>query len=181
MVLRWCKGLGWQSGLAISNVAACLSGPNILSIDFASFQPLKSKHSPSKLVFGLYLCPTSILYSNLCPPLHPPPPPPPPPPHHPPNISTPESNFFIQLARFSTLFHLNIYNCELGLGKLSNTVKWSTVSFACSQSLAGHDGLKSFIKTKNDFQSAIWNVSQNPVSNPVLCLHLQCRVLYADW
>ena len=64
----------WQvSGLAISSVAACFGSPNIHSVDIASFQPLKSQHSSFKLVFGLYSCPTSILYSNLCLPFHPPP------------------------------------------------------------------------------------------------------------
>ena len=56
----------WQvSGPAISGVAACYSSTNV---DFASFQPLRSQHKPSRLVFCLHLCPTTILYCNFCPP-----------------------------------------------------------------------------------------------------------------
>ena len=43
-----------MSGLAISNVAACFSSPNVNNVDFASFQPLKSQYNPSRLVFGLH-------------------------------------------------------------------------------------------------------------------------------
>ena len=65
--------------------------PNVHSVDFASFQPLRSQHSPSRLVFGLYLYPTTILYSNLCPPFHP---------HHPLNVNIPDTTSHVQLARF---------------------------------------------------------------------------------
>ena len=59
------KRLGWQ-------YPVLLLIPNVQGVDFASFQPLRSQHSPPRLVFGLYLCPTTILYSNLCLPFHPP-------------------------------------------------------------------------------------------------------------
>ena len=53
----------WQvSGLAISSVAACFSSANIHSVDFASFQPIRSQHIASRL----------ILYYNLFLPVHPP-------------------------------------------------------------------------------------------------------------
>ena len=41
---------GYTSGLAIS--VNCFSSPNVHNVDFASFQPLRSQQSPSKLVLG---------------------------------------------------------------------------------------------------------------------------------
>ena len=42
------------SGLAISSIAASLGSPNVHTVDCASFQALRSQHSPSRLVFGLH-------------------------------------------------------------------------------------------------------------------------------
>ena len=65
----------WQvSELAISSVAACFSSLNVCSVDFASFQLSRSQHNPFRLNFELHPCPTTILYYNLCPLVHPPPP-----------------------------------------------------------------------------------------------------------
>ena len=65
----------WQvPGLAISSVAACFSSSNVHSVDFASYQPLRSRHNLPWLVFGLHWCPTTILNYNLFPPVHPSPP-----------------------------------------------------------------------------------------------------------
>jgi len=42
----------WQVfGLAISSVAASLSSPNVHTVDCASFQALKSQHSPLQVGF----------------------------------------------------------------------------------------------------------------------------------
>jgi len=63
----------WQvSGLVISSVAASLSSLNVHTINCASFQPLRSQHNPSRLVFGLHWCFTTILNCILFPPVHPP-------------------------------------------------------------------------------------------------------------
>ena len=62
--------LGWQYPVFL--FVLC-SSPNVYSVYFSSVHPLRSQHSPSKLAFWLYLCPTFILYSNLCPLFHPPP------------------------------------------------------------------------------------------------------------
>ena len=43
------------------SVTACFSSSNIHGVDFALFQPLRSQHNPSRLVFGLHQCPTIIL------------------------------------------------------------------------------------------------------------------------
>ena len=96
----------WVSGLPISNVAACFSGPNV---DFSSFQPLRSQHSPSKLIFRLYSCPTTIytltfVRHSI--------------PHHP----TLDTTLLVQLA---ILFGGNFYKLQLVLRKLLSTVKWS--------------------------------------------------------
>jgi len=45
----------WQEiRLAILRVAASFSSPNTHTVDYASFQPLRSQHNPSRLVFGLH-------------------------------------------------------------------------------------------------------------------------------
>jgi len=64
----------------------------------------------------------TILYYNLCPPFHPPPPP---------NVNIPDATLHVQLANFLILFGENFCEQQLVLGKLLNTVKWSTfcVSF----------------------------------------------------
>ena len=53
-----------MSGLAISSVAASFSSPNVHTVDCASFQPLRSQHNPSRLVFGFHYGPTTILNCN---------------------------------------------------------------------------------------------------------------------
>ena len=113
----------WRvSGLAISSVAACFGSPNVYSVDFALFQPLRNQHSPSRLVLRLYSCPTTILHYNLC--LHFIP-------HHSPNVNIPDTSLHFQQAKFSILFSRNFCGQQLVPGRLSNTVKWSTfcVSF----------------------------------------------------
>ena len=107
----------WRVSGLIGNIhgqCCCLfsQSKNVHSVDFTSFQSLISQHIHSKLVFGLYSCPTTILYSNHCP-----------------NIQiTPDTTSHVQLARFSILFGGNFCEQKLVQGKLSNTVKWSTFS-----------------------------------------------------
>jgi len=75
----------WQvSGLAISSVATCLSSPNVHSVDFASFQPLRSQHSPSRLVSTF--CTITFPPGSI--------------PHHPPNVNIPDTTSHVQLAKF---------------------------------------------------------------------------------
>jgi len=74
---------------------------------------------------------------------------------------------------FSQLFGGNFCEQKLVLGKLLNTVKWSTfcvVSFACSQSLAGYSVLKSLKSIIRNFQCAIWNGSHK--SSHILILYI---------
>ena len=128
--------------MAVSGTGKCLGGrysvlllvlavqASTCSVDFASFQLLRSQYSPSRLVFGLYLCPTTILYSNIIPPFH--------------SLlpSQCEHPLHVHLAMFS-----NFYEQQLVLGKLSSTVKWFTFceSFIHIQSLAGYSALKLII------------------------------------
>ena len=84
------KCLGWQYPSV-----ATFCGPNIHSIDFVSVQLLRNQYSPTKLVFWLYMCPTSILFSNFCPPFHTPPPT---------NYSIPDTTLLVHLAIFYSLF-----------------------------------------------------------------------------
>ena len=112
----------WQvSGLAISSIAACFSSPSIRSVDFASFQPLKRQHSPSRLVCGFHSCPNfctiTFAHHSI--------------PHCLPNVNMTDTTSHVQLANFSILFGRSFCEQQLVLGKLSNTVKWSTfcVSF----------------------------------------------------
>ena len=114
----------WVCELAISSVAACFSSPNIHRVDFAIFLPLRSQHSPFNLVFRLYSCPTPILTLIFaCLSIRP----------HLPNVSIHDTTSLVQLARFPILFGGNFHKQQSVLGKLSNTVKWSTfsVSFIC--------------------------------------------------
>ena len=74
----------WKARMAASGSGKCLGwlypvlllliSPNIHTVDCASFQPLRSQHNPSRLVFELHWCPTTILNCKLFPPVYPPPP-----------------------------------------------------------------------------------------------------------
>ena len=139
--MKSSNGSFWHCQVSGLAMPSCFSSPNIHDVDFTSFQPLRSQHSPSKLVFGLYSFLDSILYSNLCPPFRPPPPaqrensiP-----YHPPNVSIRDTTTLIQPARFSILISGNFYRQQLVLGKLSNILKWSTfcASFICVLTILG--------------------------------------------
>ena len=110
-----------MSGLAKPSVAACFSSPNIHSVDIFLLHfnhSLRSQHSPSKLIFGLYSCPTFNLYSNLCPPFHSLPPKQCEHPWY--SVTHPTSQIFI-------LFNTKFYKQQIVLGMLSNMVKWPTL------------------------------------------------------
>jgi len=59
-------GFRHWDGLVISTVAASFSSPNVQTVDFASFQPLRSQYNPSRLVLGF---PSALLsvYSRISP------------------------------------------------------------------------------------------------------------------
>ena len=112
----------WQvSGLAVSSVAACFSSPNVHSVNFASFQPLKNQQSPSRLVFGLNWCPTTILNHNISPPIHPPPPTQCKHPWY--YLTRPTSQFFLSYLVGTSV----ICEQQLVLGKLST--QWNSLPF----------------------------------------------------
>ena len=121
----------WKARIVASGIGKCLgcmaiiqycclfSSPNVRSVDFASFQPLRSQCNPSRLVFGLHWCPNTILNYNLFLPVHPPPP-------------TQYKHPWCYLAhRTSQNFLSYLAGTFVVLGKLSDTVKCSTfcVSF----------------------------------------------------
>ena len=120
----------WVLGLAISSVAACFSSPNIHSVDFALFKSLGNQHQPFRLVFGLYTCPTTILYSKFCLPFRLP-------------LPTLCEHLWHYLARpTSQIFYFVWWELQwaaLVLGRFSNTVKRSTfcVSFICMLTILG--------------------------------------------
>jgi len=103
----------WQ--VTVSSAAACFSSPNIHSVDFASFQPLRSQHNSSRLVFGALPKFWTITFSSQSIP------------HHPPNVNIPDqSTSHVQPTNFFVLFGRNFCEQQLVQGKPSNTAKWST-------------------------------------------------------
>jgi len=114
----------------MSSVATCFSYPNVHSIFFTSFQPIRSQHNPSRLFFGLNLyalppfCTITFAGHSI--------------PHLPPYVSIPDTNWQVQLAKiFLSLFGRNFCEQQLVLEKGSSQTQWNGPSLACVLTILG--------------------------------------------
>ena len=137
----------WNQFLALATVwtgnILLFRSPSNCSVDFGSFQ---NQHSPSKLLFWLYSCPTSILYYKLfC--------------YFIPYYVSPTTTLLVQLA--SQFFYLRIFYKE----QLVQALKHSElVHLLCRFHSPAHNpwpvivvqNLRNQLIISCNFQCAIW-------------------------